>query len=731
MAYRKLFKFPFAWYSMTKYDNLDARRELEQEVTKDLKSCFEKRGFEVKHNGTPESHAPAGKPDIEIFNNRIHINVEVTKTKKSNADREFLSIKDHLTNTKNENSQKKCFIFYVSPETHYRMINAIKDNNILNENKEDMKIIPICFKTFELFIEKLKISHKEQNPIEKILSLFNRYIEFVDDERILRIFYETLFSDDTELGKSINEIEENKHQQTVSDLIKDLLKLEDKFRDYGIATHTDAIKNIIFLVFIKLYEEKREFESKENRFKLDTFKKFQEYEGEEDSKKAIHKLFDKIKNDRELKSAKVFTQGDILSEKLNDDYVIDLFIKPFEKYYFYTAKVDGIGAAYEVLGLRSGKDVKAGQFFTPENIVKFMVKLAELNSDDIVLDPACGTGRFLVYAMNDMIGKVSGRNKDEKKEEIKQNQLYGSDYDVNVSKLAKMNMYIHGDGKTNIMDKDGLLLYNSQQNFDDKVDVILTNPPLGDMSYNLSTYNNDFKINRMEVIPKVNLTLENLKKYSNKLEELNLQLDYIKEKRKDKLIIRIKELKRKIAECEIKIKNNNCEYEISGNQMKGGALFINACKYYLKDCSNKDTLPEWRGGKMLIVLDEGLLNTDGYSEIRDFIKKHFYIKAIISLTKDTFVPVSRTPTKTSILYAIKKEDMTAEQQEPIFYAHAEKVGLDTKKRVCENQLFNAGQNILSKYREFKEKVLSCYSGLTFNREKFKKLNVNENLQNGK
>ena len=53
-----------------------------------------------------------------------------------------------------------------------------------------------------------------------------------------------------------------------------------------------------------------------------------------------------------------------------------------------------VGAAYEVLGKLSGKDVKVGQFFTPENVVRFMVKLAELVSTDKVLDPAFGLPDF-------------------------------------------------------------------------------------------------------------------------------------------------------------------------------------------------------------------------------------------------------------------------------------------------------------------------------------------------
>jgi type I restriction-modification system DNA methylase subunit len=152
--------------------------------------------------------------------------------------------------------------------------------------------------------------------------------------------------------------------------------------------------------------------------------------------------------------------------------------------------------------------------------------------------------------------------------------------------------------------------------------------------------------------------------------------------------------------------------------MKGGALFLNACKHYLT-VDRDDSAPiEWRGGKVLIVLDEGILNTDDFKEFRAFIKREFFIKAIISLTQDTFIPVSRTMTKTSILYGIRKSDTSVVQREPIFFAHAEKVGLSTRKKICANHLFDSGNDILSKFMEFKHAVLSSYDGVVFNRARF-------------
>ena len=665
---------------MSKYDNLDARTQLEQTITRDTEKALEKRSFSVKHNGNSDNSAPGGVPDIEAWTNSVHFNIEVTKTTKSSSDREMLAISDHLKKTKELYPKKLCFVIYVSPETHYRMINAIQDHNRAR-SKKDQKIIPIRFSTFEILIKKLSEAHKNLYDAKEIVKIFSRYTEFTDDDNVLKIIHQELFPEDLILGKEIDDNEILKHSKLEQDLFVELDTIENRMRESGIATASDAIRNLVYLVFIKLYEEKQEIQQgSKNYFTAQNFLEFQQAQGQNKKKRAIHKLFEIIRDDEEFQKSGLFTNTDHLADKLTDDFVFEEVIKPLEKYNFYVSKVDGLGAAYEVLASRSSKDVKAGQFFTPKHVVQFMVKLAELESSDIVLDPACGTGRFLIWAMDDMLGKVSGKDTDTTINSIRLNQLYGTDNDPNVAKLAKMNMYIHDDGKSKIYDHDGLLLYKTED-LHNNIDIILTNPPLGKMNYRKPEYDTEF-FQRMEVIPRSDSGLN-----ANPSDDDN-------------------------------------EDSISGNLMKGGALFLNACHSYLKEVRDPDARLEWRGGKMLIILDEGILNTDDYRKARQFIRNYFYIKAIISLTTDTFIPVSKTPTKTSILYAIKKDDPTAIQTEPIFWAHANKVGMDTKKRPCANFLMNdAGKDILSQYMSFKNKILNCYERGKFNRRKFDALGL--------
>ena len=201
-----------------------------------------------------------------------------------------------------------------------------------------------------------------------------------------------------------------------------------------------------------------------------------------------------------------------------------------------------------------------------------------------------------------------------------------------------MNMYIHKDGKTNIMDRDGLLL----NDFDNTVDVILTNPPLGDQSYTKTSYDKDFQTKRMEVIQKIDVTAEKIKSLRHKIVLQNEKIHIAKDNSPKK----VKTYEQKLIEYEDELSKleslKEHEYKVSGSQMKGGALFINASWHYLKTIRNKDLLPEWRGGKLLLILDEGILNTEDYTLVRTFIKQYFYIKAVISLTRDTFIPISHT-----------------------------------------------------------------------------------------
>jgi len=739
---------------MSRYDDLDARTGLEQTVARDLRSALAKRGFEVVHKGHTGSHAPAGLPDIEASDPNAVFTFETTKSKGAQQDRELNSIRDHLNGVKANNPHKRCYCVFVSPLTSPRMLDAIRDHNRqrANEGKTDTKILPLCFDTLELWIRRLRDSEADLYPVSGFLTLFDYYTEFIDDLRVRKLLVQNVFPADAGLAEDVDREETERDQRTLERLIKDLARMEDYMRQNGIAVGHAAIDTLIYLVFLKLYEEKRERNGKTNRLRspqtFEGYRRDSVAEPTRNDKRAVHQLFDQIKCEGEFLTSGMFTQGDTLPDSVNDDFVVNYVIPMFREYNFLGTRIDALGAVYEVLALRAEKDVKVGQFFTPENVVRFMVRLADPDYKDMVLDPACGTGRFLIHAMIDMlakVGKSTARNKQHEQQQVRLHRLFGADVDQRIAKIARMNMWIHGDGKSNIFggpDYNGLTLhkhaFNDHDSFDNAFDIVLTNPPLGDLNYQSIDFATGAtaeqksvsqNLERMPILPRKNLTEERLATVRKRLEIYRGELTQLEQQiaarqgapasqrlrsAAERKRGTIQQNEAQATELHAKLRAGQAEWEITGNTMKGGALFLAAIWHYLKGNSYHDSPPEWRGGKILTILDEGVLNTDNYSPLREFLRSHFYIKAIISLTRDTFVPVSKTSTKTSILYGVKKTDLNAVQKEPIFFGHVEHVGLDTKGKVCANDL----EPLLEKYFHFKRKVLGSYAGAEFRKERF-------------
>lgn len=125
---------------------------------------------------------------------------------------------------------------------------------------------------------------------------------------------------------------------------------------------------------------------------------------------------------------------------------------------------------------RYKKKSESGQVFTPEHITDFMYKILEVNQNDRVLDTTCGSGGFLVKAMANMIDEAGGVNT-EKAKEIKQNQLFGIEFDREIYALACANMLIHKDGKTNLEQLDARSEEAGKWISSQNITKVLMNPP--------------------------------------------------------------------------------------------------------------------------------------------------------------------------------------------------------------------------------------------------------------
>lgn len=157
---------------------------------------------------------------------------------------------------------------------------------------------------------------------------------------------------------------------------------------------------------------------------------------------------------------------------------------------------DFIGSLKQISGLLNsdnwaGEDVMAiffnefnryktkseqGQVFTPDHITGFIARLVDLNEDDKVLDAACGSGAFLVKAMNIMIEKSGGIGSS-KETSIKQEQLFGIEKDKEIFALAAANMLLHKDGKTNLALLDSRYADAGKWIKSKPITKVLMNPP--------------------------------------------------------------------------------------------------------------------------------------------------------------------------------------------------------------------------------------------------------------
>jgi len=136
--------------------------------------------------------------------------------------------------------------------------------------------------------------------------------------------------------------------------------------------------------------------------------------------------------------------------------------KPFQN----DEKQDILGKAYKIFLKRAGKIDNKNIILTPDHMKSLMVELARLNIDDVVIDTCTGTGGFLMEAMEILISKSN--NDESKITEIKEHQLIGFEVDSVLFALSCSNMFLHGDGRTNLLFRSSLVNDVNENIIDDK-----------------------------------------------------------------------------------------------------------------------------------------------------------------------------------------------------------------------------------------------------------------------
>lgn len=513
-------------------------------------------------------------------------------------------------------------------------LNIIDRHNRLRHGEgKKGRIIALDFSTLEEAVDRWMSTDPKLYPAIRIGTLFARWGEAPDDARSRALLAKVLFEEDQEVVRSAEERLREYDTANEQALRNAMQKLENQLRDRGV-TGSHANETLIYLTFIRLYEEKPQREhNEENRFTKDGFCKWVASLGKkvysENRGRFVQYLLEEIAEDTALKQAdllRVKGRTDQFHRAVCDDFVISEVLEAvFDRYSFYSSEIDILGVVFETLARRGEKDTRVGQFFTPQEVVNFCAQLVRLTSVDKVLDPAVGTGRFLIAAMNHMLAAATT---EAERSAIRKQQLFGTDIDDWIVTIAKMNMFIHGDGKTTIAQSNGLILGDRgkfggliKAGVAGLVDVVLTNPPLGDTSYVVArdmwaslagrAVNDEESEGFFESLGVVPLReasspaqrqFENAQKLLAKWENRIKDTSAAGVSEGDKEFRRAKKLRDKavadLAEkSKLVAKGPPRPRIVAGERMKGGALFLGAIAAYLRGNRSPESGIEWQGGR--------------------------------------------------------------------------------------------------------------------------------------
>jgi len=325
-----------------------------------------------------------------------------------------------------------------------------------------------------------------------------------------------------------------------------------------------------------------------------------------------------------------------------------------------------------------------GQYFTPRQIVRFILEVLPIKHNSLVLDTSCGSGGFLLYAL-DKVRKEADQyypNYETNPKEYNQhyqhwhnfaqNNLFGIEINEQIARVAKMNMIIHDDGHTNVIASDGLL---------DSEDLIKRSG------------NKGFKYNHFDFI----ITNPPFGSAIKQTEQAYMHQYGFAMKAEDWLNPRSKKTERESQSTEV--------------------LFIEQCHNFLVE-----------GGYLAMVVPDGILTNSSLQYVRDGIEEKYRIVAVVSMPQTAFSAMG-AGVKSSILFLKKYSQAITEKiqqskldlQENIkrsndYLKLLDKIENNKKWHLKELRGFDNAQNLSGKaltdseaYKEWKKSVTAEYN----------------------
>lgn len=403
-----------------------------------------------------------------------------------------------------------------------------------------------------------------------------------------------------------------------------------------------AFWQFLYIIFCKMHDENLrtiQRQAWKRRFWAGPKEQFDE-QGRKEIRKRIEILFTEVK-----KQYKNIFRGN--EEITLSDRALSFIISEIAKYDFTRTDVDAKGVAYqELVGVNLRGD--RGQYFTPRGVVKLVIEMLDPKDDETILDPACGTGGFLVATLGHMLNQfreeqnteAGNENTDEflnvheRLKEYASTKVFGADFDPFLIRAAQMNMVLAGDGRGHLYNINSLefplgYLDDLQRAKEEiklgSIDIIATNPPFG----------SDIPITDEHI----------LKQYD---------LAHYWEPDGEGGFRNTGDLKRNISP---------------------ETLFIERCIKWLKPGT----------GRMGIVLPDGILGNPAAEYIRWWIMQETQVLASVDLPVEAFIVEANVNILTSLLFLRRKseaekhaEALGGAVEYPVFMAVADKVGYDRR-----------------------------------------------------
>lgn len=410
---------------------------------------------------------------------------------------------------------------------------------------------------------------------------------------------------------------------------------------------------------------------------------------------------------RAFREDRIFDEMETIKIRENS---FEQIIEKLQTYNLSDTQDDVKGIAFEqFLGTTFRGEL--GQFFTPRTIVDFMTSILDPQEGEVICDPCCGSGGFLIKAFDyvreqierdikeekaKLRTELEGTDYDSKSEDeqlaiseqidsmqaalnseldtqkegsrmynLSHNCIYGTDANPRMARTSKMNMIMHGDGHGGVHHHDGLLNVNGI--FEDRFDVILTNPPFG------ARVDKNQKITEADRFTDEVMIAKYRERYGEAYDKALKQVD----DHVGKTLLSL--------------------YDTGSMSGLTEVLFMERCLRLLK-----------KGGRMGMVLPEGVLNTSNLQKVREYFEGRAKIILICSIPQDVFIAAGATVKPSLVFFKRFTEEEENEYArakkrafEETYAAHKEEVD---KLSAEHQQLVDAGQERSKEAREIRKQL---------------------------